>query len=202
MYLYLYLYLCHSHSHFRLRCSASAPMPLFEVPDWKVPSSVQPSVHSTKPSKKRKRTAYEEEPRISEVTLIKQLEGGSVPPKGKKKVQSESIRSKKRVESASSKANGRLGGEKEKKVNYISKEKPKNLSEDHTTIPPRKKQKGNKTEQTHAVAEAEPKPQKPAKKIQSPNQLGLTSLQGKMKATLDGARFRYVSPEARVMDYW
>ena len=171
---------------------SAVTMPLFEVPDWKVRSSVQPSVHSTKPSKKRKRTAYEAEPRLSEAAfekLIKQLEGGSILPKGRKKVQSESIKLEKKAERASSKADERLGGPKEKKSNRNSKEKPSNLSEDNKTIPPKKKQKRNKTEQTHAIAEDEPKPQK-LSKSNPPNKFGLTPLQSKMKATLDGARFR------------
>jgi len=175
-------------------------MPLFEVPDWKAPSSVQPSVRSTKPSKKRKRTAYEEEPRLSEDAfekLIKQLEGGSIPPKGKKKVQSEGIESEKKAERASSKADGRLEGHKEKKANQKSKEKPSNPPKDNTTVPPKKKRKGNKTEQTRVVAEDEPRPQKLLKKSTSSNKPSLTPLQNKMKATLDGARFRYVPKHGR-----
>jgi len=172
-------------------------MPLFNVPDWDIPSPVQPADRSTKPSKKRKWSAHEDDARVGEAAfnfekLVKQLEeGSSTSPKEKKKAH----KSEKKAERASSKTDQRPEGKKEKKK--TSKEKPSKISEDSTTRPPKKKRKkDNKSEQTHTGAEDEPKPPKMSEKSKSSNESGLTTLQGKMKAALDGARFRYVLSEA------
>ena len=173
-------------------------MPLFEVPDWNAPLS---SVQSTKPSKKRKRSAVEEDVRLGEAAfnfekLVKQLEGGSASPKEKKKARSQVPKSEKKTESASSKSGWRLEGKKERKENRKSKEKPSKISEDNTVVPPKKKRKKeNKSEQSPVVTEDKPKPQNLSKRNKSLKETDLTPLQSKMKVTLDGARFRYVSPK-------
>jgi ribosomal RNA-processing protein 8 len=179
-----------------------APMPLFEVPDWNISSSIQSSVQSAKPNKKRKRSAYEEDVRLGEAAfnfekLVKQLEeGGSASPKGKKKARSENLKSEKKTESASSKSDRRPEGKKERKEKQESKERHSKNPEDNTVVPPKKKRKKeNKSEQTPVSAEDKPKPQNLSKKSKSFKGTDLTPLQSKMKATLDGARFRYVSPQ-------
>ena len=184
-------------------------MPLFEVPDWNAPSSVQPSVQSAKPSRKRKRSASEEDMRLDKAAfnfekLVKQLEGGSTSPKEKKKARNESLRSEKKAESASSKADRRPEAKKERKRKEKEKpkERPSNTPEDNTVMPLKKKrQKDNKSEQTPVVAEDKPKPQNLSKKSEPFKGHDLTPLQSKMKATLDGARFRCVSREAWMMNY-
>jgi hypothetical protein len=174
-------------------------MPLFEVPDWNVPSSVQPSVQSAKSSKKRKRSAYEEDARLGEAAfnfekLVKQLEKeGSASPKEKKKAQSESLKPGKKAESASSKADRRPEGKKKTKPNQKSEGKASKASEDNAVMPLKKKRKKeNKSERTYTDEEL--KPPKFPKKSKISKESDLTPLQGKMKATLDGARFRYASP--------
>ena len=180
-----------------------SPMPLFEVPDWNAPSSVQ----STKPIKKRKRSAYDEEVRLGEADfnfekLVKQLEGGSTSSKEKKKAHVESNRSEKKTERISSNADRHPESKKEKKAKKKSTKKPSKLSEDNKTTPSRKKRKKeNKSEQTQAVTEDEPKPPTLSEKSKSSKQSGLTPLQSKMKATLDGARFRYVLPQVWSINY-
>lgn len=185
-------------------------MPLFEVPDWNVPSSVQSSAQSAKPSRKRKRSTHEEDMRLGKAAfnfdkLVKQLEeGGSTSPKEKKKVRSESLKSEKKVSSASSKADRRPEGKRERKGKGKGKPKEKSLEtpEDDTVMPPKKKrQKENKSEQTPVVAEDKPKPQNLSEKSKSFKEPDLTPLQSKMKATLDGARFRFVSRHAWTMNY-
>lgn len=179
-------------------------MPLFEVPDWNVPSSVQPSAQSAKPSRKRKRSTYEEDMRLGKAAfnfekLVKQLEeGGNTSPKEKKKARSESLKSEKKAESASSRADRRPEGKKERKEKEKPKEKPSKTSEDYTVMPPKKKrQKENKSGQTPVVAKDKPKPQNLSLKSEPFKEPDLTPLQSKMKATLDGARFRYVSRRHR-----
>ncbi len=185
-------------------------MPLFEVPDWNAPSSVQSSVQSAKPSRKRKRPAYEEDMRLGKAAfnfekLVKQLEeGGSTSPKEKKKARSEIRKSEKKAESASSKADRRPEGKKERKGKGKEKpkERPSSTTEDDTVMPLKKKrQKENKSEQTPVVAEDKPKPQNLSKKSKPFKEHDLTPLQSKMKATLDGARFRCVSREAWMMNH-
>jgi ribosomal RNA-processing protein 8 len=177
-------------------------MPLFEVPGWDVPSSVQHSVKSTKSSKKRKRYAYDEDGRLDEAAfnfekLVKRLEGGSTPSE-KKKTYDESIKLKKMAEVALLKTGRYAEGKKETKGNQKSKEEPSKTSEDNQMAPPKKKQKKKKkSEQTRVAAPDEPKLPRLSKKTKSPEGFGLTPLQSKMKATLDGARFRYASPKAR-----
>lgn len=184
-----------------------APMPLFEVPDWNVPSSVQSSVQSGKPSKKRKRSVNEEDVRLGEVAfnfekLVKQLEeGGSTSPKGKKKARSEGLKSEKKTENTSN-ADRRPEGKKERKTKQKLKEKPPKPTENSTVLPLKKKRKKeNKFEQTPVVTEDTPKPPKLSKKSKSSKEANLTPLQSKMKATLEGARFRCVLPEAWMMNY-
>lgn len=166
-------------------------MPLFEVLDWNVPSSVQ----STMPSKKRKRSAFDEEDvRLGEAAinferLVKQLEErGSTSPKEKKKAQGASIKPETKVERPSSRADRRPEGKKEKKAEKYSKEKPSGISEANETTQPRKNRvKENKSEQLGVVAAS-----KPSEKSKSSKRSGLTPLQSKMRANLDGARFRFV----------
>ena len=183
-------------------------MPLFEVPDWNVPSSVQSSAQSAKPSRKRKRSTHEEDTRLGKAAfnfekLVKQLEeGGSTSPKEKKKVRSEGLKSGKKAESASSKADRRPEGKKERKQKQKPKEKPSKTLEDNTVMPPKKKrQKEYQSEQTPGVAEDKPKPQNLSKKSKPFKEPDLTPLQSKMKATLDGARFRYVPRQTWMMNY-
>lgn len=173
----------------QLTGSQFTTMSLFEVSDWNAPSQL---ASSSRPAKKRKRSAVvDEDAKIQSASvnfekLMKKLgdgeskrETGKANRKERSKVQ---VKHSNAMNGISSGRESKDDGQARKAEKTVQKES----QEPHEKMKKKRKEQQKKQKKVSETGDG-PSPSKPAASQSN----GLTPLQNSMKASLEGARFRY-----------